>query len=69
MKEYFQSCLPKCCLGWKCLRPNKQDKIFDRARNHLQKELDLVGLIRQLRFFNAAISEFIPSDRIDALKY
>ena len=67
-KEYLQSCLPKFCLKSKCLRPNKHDKLFEKARNHLNQELDLVGLIHQLRFFHSAINEIIPSEKVKALK-
>ena len=50
------------------MRLNKRDKVFEKARMHLQQELDLVSLIQQLRFFQAAATEIIPSDRIRALK-
>ena len=50
------------------MRLNKRDKVFEKARMHLQQELDLVSLIQQLRFFQAAATEIIPSDRVRALK-
>ena len=65
LKEYFQSILPlKCLKCWfcKCIRPNRHDRLFNRARDHLQQELCYVGLIQQLRFFNAAFSVLLSSE-------
>ena len=46
IKEYFQGCLPNCCLKLRCLRRSKKDVYFSRARELLSKETDIVALIR-----------------------
>ena len=50
------------------MRPNHRDKLFKRARKLLQKELDLVGIIQKLRFYDAVIAAMIPSEKIKVLK-
>ena len=45
-KECLQASLPKPCLRLRCLRQSKEDKHFERARDRLTEELDLVGLLQ-----------------------
>ena len=54
-KEFLQSCLPKRCRNLKCIRQNKKDHYFKRAREQFSDELDVVTILRQLRFLTAAI--------------
>ena len=48
--------LPHYCLFLCCLRPQRKDKIFRRARDSFAKEIDLVHLLQQLRYLNAIVS-------------
>ena len=54
VKEYLQYLLPEFCLKSKCLKRKKEDIYFEKARNRLNKELDLINVIRLLRYFNAS---------------
>ena len=45
-KEYMQASLPPRCRRSKCLRQSKEDKYFERARERLTQELDLVKLLQ-----------------------
>ena len=46
----------------------RQDKLLDLSRYHLQHELDLVNLLQQLRFFNAALTELLPTQKLLELR-
>ena len=57
LKEYLQAILPDCCIKLCCcLSVSKKDRFFIKARKQLQQELCLVTLIRNVRFFKAAIA-------------
>ena len=62
LKEYFQSALPFCC------RRSKTDKYFAQARDLSREEMDIVALLRQLRFFNAAIHLLLGPHKVAKLK-
>ena len=38
------------------MKLSKKDRLFSKAREHLLTELDVVALLRSIRFFNTAIS-------------
>ena len=44
--------------------------MFSEGRELIEKELDIVYLVRKLRFFELAINEHlnIPSEKVEALK-
>ena len=69
-KEYLQSLLPQRCLKCccRCIRPSKKDQLFEEARERLQKELDLVGILKQLRFFQIAFRSVLSPKAILLLK-
>ena len=58
LKEYLQSCRPKMCRVY-CLRTTKVDRFYRKARDRLEKELDLVKLLRRQRLFTLAISSLL----------
>ena len=62
LKEGLQSCLPRCFLRCGCLRRSKRDIDFEKARERLSSELDIVKLLRRLRLYNLALRSLIPSD-------
>ena len=61
LKEWVQAILPSKCLFW-CLRKRKRDHDFNEARARLDNDLDLVRLIRSVKFLEAAIQTLISSD-------
>ena len=50
-KEYLQDFLEGCCGLPSCLKRSRRDLQFVKARDLLQEELDLVEVLRKLRFF------------------
>ena len=59
--------MPNCCLV-SLLKKRKLDRDFDAARERLLHEMDLVHLIRNVRFFKMAIVSLLPSDKIALIK-
>ena len=59
--------MPKCCL-LRCLLRRKRDIYFERARALLADEMDVVKLLRQMRFVLAAIKELIPAKELAQLR-
>ena len=51
-----------------CLKLSKKDRLFAKARDCLQDELEIVLLLRKLRFVKAAISTLITPQRVNQLK-
>ena len=57
LKEYLQSSLPVLCLNFcRCFNQSKKYRLFGKARERLKAELDVVALIRSLRFLKAAVA-------------
>ena len=67
-KEYLQESLPKFCLRMGCLKRSRYDKIFHKARNDLQQEMDLVKLLQKLRYFEDALSSILPPSKAKSLR-
>ena len=65
--EYLQSSLLKCCLV-ACLRKRRRDRVFERAREKLGRELDLVQLLQQIRFFSLAIDSLLVPAKVNSLR-
>ena len=66
--EYFLECMPKFCLNNSCFRPNKRNRNFAKAREKLTYEMDLVRLIRQLRFFKVVTNNLLVPEKVARLK-
>ena len=65
----MQAILPACCLNvLYCLKFSKKDRLFAKARDCLQDELEIVSLLRKLRFVKAAISTLISPQKVNQLK-
>ena len=45
LKEYMQSCLPTCFKAAGCLKQDKKDKLFEKARDCFASELDVVRVL------------------------
>ena len=67
-KEYFQDCAPKFCMKSKCCRRSAHDKYLIQARDNLTRELDVVNLLQQIRFFDAALRYLLPIETVPELK-
>ena len=51
------------------MKISKHDRLFIKAREHLLTELDVVALLRSIRFFNTAISSMqLTPSKINQLK-
>ena len=57
-REYLQSCLPSC-LVCDCLIHKKKDEFFAKGRTQLAKELDIVQLLRKVRFYDQAMKKLL----------
>ena len=64
----MQDTLPKFCLKSRCLKRSNIDQNFAKARQGLQKEMDLIKILQQLRFFNAAIDLLLTRERAESLR-
>ena len=67
LKEYCQAILPVLChIG--CLRKKKKDEDFTTARKQLSLEMDLVNLIRNIRYLKAAVESIMTPEKARKLK-
>ena len=44
-KDYFMSWVPDCCQ--RCCRPTRRERAFEIARERLEKELNIIELVKQ----------------------
>ena len=68
IKGFFQQILPRCCRRCPCLRLSPSDRLFGRARDILNDELDVVNLLQRLRFFDNALSRLIQPNELAELR-
>lgn len=68
LKEYLQDTLPKFCTNFGCLKLSRRDLDFIKARQKLEEELDLIKLLQRLRFFERALEQIMPNERLHFLK-
>ena len=66
--EYLQATLPNCCLVLCRLRPKGRAEKFKKARDKLADEMDLVSLLQNVRFFNAAMKQLLTPEKFEQLK-
>ena len=57
------SCLPEMCL-----RKRPRDRNFEKARDRLSSELDVVKLLRQLRLLNISVKQSHTDDTVKQMK-
>ena len=62
--DYILDCLPSRCV---CCRRSKNHQALEIARESLLSEIDIVVLIRQLRYFRAALEELVPMTKRQAI--
>ena len=51
LKDYFQSFIPRFLRCCRCCQPDRQERYFELAREHLQKEINIVNIIKSHRIF------------------
>ena len=64
IKEYYQHIFEGCC-SVRCLRLSRKDSQFIKARELLYQELDLIELLRKLRFSQLVFEEILSLKRKD----
>ena len=72
LKEYLQDCFAfrYCCAKSKkcCLHKRGKDLVFERAREKFTEELDLVQMLRDMRFFKEAVKKLISEQEASELR-
>ena len=58
-RECCQRCLSGCLHPLCCLRQSRKDKLYLKGRNLLAKELDVVQLVRKLRYYDLALNKLV----------
>lgn len=57
--EYLQSWLPKCCHCF-CLKRNRRQIAMQQAREKLDKEINIIEMVKAWRYFEKAIRFLLP---------
>ena len=65
-KEWFIDTLPACLC--KCYKPNRKEKTFQLARVAMQKEINIIEILKSRRYVNAAIKSLLPRNQRKKLK-
>ena len=67
-KEYLWSCFPSCLLPRsRCLRERQKDKLYAMGRDLLVAELDVVKMLRVMRFNHLALKRLLGQDVMDEI--
>ena len=61
--DYLKETLPSFCLRLCCLRPSRLDRLRARAREHFVKEMDVVQLLRHIRFFTSVSKTLLSQEK------
>ena len=59
LDEYFFDLIPSCCL---CCRMSRKHQALMKAREMLDKEMDILSIVRSLRFLRKAVSLLLPDE-------
>ena len=62
IREIMQSC------SQRCLRRNRREELFEKARSHLNDDLDVVTLLKKLRLFDLAIRKVVTAEDLADFK-
>ena len=57
--DYFLSWIPSCML---CCKRSQKEKAYARARDRLEKELDIIEVVKSRRYFAKALKTLLPKD-------
>ena len=67
-KEWMRSCFPSCLLPRsRCLREGKKDKLYAAGRDLLVAELDVVKMLRVMRFNHLALKKLLGQEVMDEI--
>ena len=61
--DYLKENLPSFCLRLCCLKPSRLDRRRARARENYIKEMDVVQLLRNIRFFALASKTLLSQEK------
>ena len=68
-KEYVRDLLPKVTLRiCKCCRPDRLERGFEKARENLMKEINIIEIVKSRRFFNQALKLLLSKKKRMELK-
>ena len=68
-KEYARDLLPKVILRiCKCCKPDRLERGFEKAREDLLKEINIIEIVKSRRFFNKAIKLLLSKKKRMELK-
>ena len=65
LAEYVADKFPKCLVCWK---KGRRKRGIQKARAALEKEIDVLELVKSMRFFRMAIKRLLSKDEISKLK-
>ena len=60
LKDFLRSWTPNCLL---CCKLNRREKAFAKARDKLESELNVIELIKSMRYFAKALKTLISADQ------
>ena len=68
-KEYIRDLLPKVCLRiFKCCKPDRLERGFEKARENLLKEINIIEIVKSRRFFHKALKLLLSKKKRMELK-
>ena len=65
LAEYVADKFPKCLV---CCKKGRRKRGIQKARAALEKEIDVLELVKSMRFFRMAIKRLLSKDEISKLK-
>ena len=51
-----------------CCKLNREERAFEKAREKLEKELNMIELLKSLRYHHLALKKLLPADVRFSLK-
>ena len=66
-REYILGCLPSCFISDCCIKKHK-DSFFSRGREKLASELDVVSMLKKMRFYDISMKSILDESLHSELK-
>lgn len=67
-KEFLRDLIPSCCRCCKCCKPNRLERGFEKARDLLEDEVNIVEIIKSRRQIKAALRLLLTREQRIALR-